>query len=369
MKKNIRRSAFVVCGVLVAFAASELFLFAVRLPRFYSPHTFPLQFLFRTLPDGKLCYTSYPSAKINITYDGNPRGYFDKDNGLSYITNSWGFRGERFSLTKPDNTLRIAFLGDSFTFGEGVRFEDTYPEKAVRLLRERYGSPDLRFESCNFGVSAYNAGQSLRLLEKVVLKTKPDIIVFGYTLNDAEEPFFDVDPATGGIVRSHRELLLREGLGEPRPPETFLFRSSIARLIWQAVKKREFSVRTGSYYTALYQNDSPGWLAARKDINRFVRTCEAEEIDSFILCFPILYRLDGGYPFSDIHAAIRAAVDAESYERVNFLDIFPYLEGRKAEGLWVHPTDQHPNEIVHDIAARALFAGISDSAAVKERLR
>jgi len=355
--------------MLVAFAAAEAFLFVMGMPRFYSPHTFPLQFLFRRLPDGKLCYTSYPSAKINITYDGNPRGYFNKDNGLSYITNSWGFRGESFSIIKADDTLRIAFLGDSFTFGEGVRFEDTYPERAIKLLREEYGSPALRFESFNFGVSAYNTGQSLRLLENVVLKTKPDIIVFGYTLNDAEEPFFDIDPATGGIVRSHKELVLREGLGEPRPPKTIFFRSSIARLIWQAMKKREFSSRTESYYTELYENDNPGWLAARKDIKRFVSICEAERIDSYIMCFPILYRLDETYPFRDIHAMIRATVDAEPYERVNFIDIFPYLEGRKAKDLWVHPADQHPNEIVHRVAASALFAGIQESPVIKERLR
>jgi hypothetical protein len=36
------------------------------------------------------------------------------------------------------------------------------------------------------------------------------------------------------------------------------------------------------------------------------------------------------------------------------IDVFPKLKGMNAEDLWVHPTDQHPNEKVHAIASQAL---------------
>ncbi len=37
-----------------------------------------------------------------------------------------------------------------------------------------------------------------------------------------------------------------------------------------------------------------------------------------------------------------------------FIDLFPRLKGMRAEDLWVHPADQHPNEKVHLLAAQAL---------------
>ena len=37
-----------------------------------------------------------------------------------------------------------------------------------------------------------------------------------------------------------------------------------------------------------------------------------------------------------------------------FIDLFPVLKGKNARGLWVHPTDQHPGEKVHRIAAELI---------------
>lgn len=34
--------------------------------------------------------------------------------------NSWGFREKEFNLVKPNNTYRIAVIGDSITYGQGV---------------------------------------------------------------------------------------------------------------------------------------------------------------------------------------------------------------------------------------------------------
>jgi hypothetical protein len=36
------------------------------------------------------------------------------------------------------------------------------------------------------------------------------------------------------------------------------------------------------------------------------------------------------------------------------LDLRPAYSGYDGLELWVHPSDQHPNEIAHDMAARAI---------------
>ena len=53
-----------------------------------------------------------------------------------------------------------------------------------------------------------------------------------------------------------------------------------------------------------------------------------------------------------------------------FLDLLPAFTGKSGPILWVHPTDQHPNEKAHAIAARQLAAIlIRDEEAVLRSIR
>lgn len=74
------------------------------------------------------------------------------------------------------------------------------------------------------------------------------------------------------------------------------------------------------------------------------------------MIFPLLFQLDERYPYAVIHAKVRAAAEEAGAVVV---DLLPRLKGKRAERLWVHPTDQHPNEEVHRIAAEALAQEIS----------
>ena len=52
------------------------------------------------------------------------------------------------------------------------------------------------------------------------------------------------------------------------------------------------------------------------------------------------------------------------YAKQSVIKLIDHLRGMKGEDLWVHPTDQHPNERVHAIAARVLVEqlALEDSA-------
>ncbi|MEW5975207.1 MAG: SGNH/GDSL hydrolase family protein [Acidobacteriota bacterium] len=101
---------------------------------------------------------------------------------FEYVTNSLGFRGTEFSETKREGRLRIAFLGDSNTFGLHIPFEQTLGEQVSNQL-ERTGQ---KAESLNFGVMGYSSLQGLRLLEREVLRFRPDVIVFWFGINDTQ---------------------------------------------------------------------------------------------------------------------------------------------------------------------------------------
>jgi hypothetical protein len=75
-----------------------------------------------------------PYAKFGHGYDSDPEGYFDDGNQIVYALNEHGFRGGDYEREKPPRTRRIALLGDSFTFGEGVRLEDTFGYRLQEIL-------------------------------------------------------------------------------------------------------------------------------------------------------------------------------------------------------------------------------------------
>ena len=87
--------------------------------------------------DGTIIQAYLPSAKIKFEYDSNPRGYFEEGNIVVHTTNSMGFRGKEFTVDRINNKKKIIFLGDSFTFGEGVKDKDTFAIQTVNKLNER----------------------------------------------------------------------------------------------------------------------------------------------------------------------------------------------------------------------------------------
>ena len=70
-----------------------------------------------------------------------------------------------------------------------------------------------------------------------------------------------------------------------------------------------------------------------------------------VVLFPFMYHLDESYPFRELHEMVRTA-SAEA--NIRFHDLLPAFEGHPYADLWVHPSDQHPNDEGHRIAAEAI---------------
>jgi hypothetical protein len=60
----------------------------------------------------------------------------------------------------PRDAVRMVFLMDSFTFGDGVRDEDAHPARTVALLGHENPSGSPRFEAYNLGAGAYGMGDA-----------------------------------------------------------------------------------------------------------------------------------------------------------------------------------------------------------------
>src|ERR1700752_168260 len=98
--------------------------------------------------------------------------------------NSLGFWDREFKLEKDPLKTRIAFLGDSFTWGLGV----TETERFSDVL----ASENSNFESQNFAIPGFGTDQSLLTWRNVASKYHPDVVVLTVYSNDYADNMFVV---------------------------------------------------------------------------------------------------------------------------------------------------------------------------------
>lgn len=95
--------------------------------------------------------------------------------------NEGGYRGP-FAPEEKGDAIRIATLGDSSTFGFGLREKNSWPRQLENELRER----GHRVEVLNFGVVGYSIYQGERLYQGRGREYKPDIVVAAFgAVNDS----------------------------------------------------------------------------------------------------------------------------------------------------------------------------------------
>ena len=102
----------------------------------------------------------------------------------SIALNDEGYRSAPFSSNKRLGVLRIACIGDSWTFGMNVNQDETYPSRVEAMLERQ--APPRSVEVMNFGVLGYTSFQGLQVLKTRALALQPDVVIIGFGMNDSD---------------------------------------------------------------------------------------------------------------------------------------------------------------------------------------
>ena len=235
-----------------------------------------------------------------------------------------------------DGPPRVLFVGDSFTFGEGVTDDERFAERAVAAS----GTPTAQVlvgASPGWGLPELAAGYGM-----VFSHAEPDLVVWVFLPNDLGGGY----PATGPEGWHDLVVDRRRDLSDV---------SRLATVMRVVLRDRIQTRRTVSSYKAAL-ND-PAQLGQLAEVLRWVRADVASRGGrTLFVVFPFLYGLDA-YAFRAEHRRVVGMAEAAGWETLDLLDAF---EGRDARGLWVHPTDLHPNAAGHQIAAEAIAAAIGE---------
>ncbi len=260
------------------------------------------------------------------------------------------------SITNP--AIRLAIVGDSMSFGWRINAENTYGEILRVHLEESLGVP---VEVRNYSVPGYNSLQERILLEKTIVKDKPDIVILNYTHNDPDPtntvPEGYMPPEYGdNFLRSALLKLTLRGLrfGE----------SANSRLISQEGESEEFydSFRSGG----------PIYDAHLEELRRFARVARNNDIlpIAFNYC---PYGLSPHSHYEVLHAPFEENLKESGFV---YYDAYPDHRTHMTTQGWtdhspfiISKTDSHPNVAGHEYAGNLLHAFLTTNDEVNTRLQ
>jgi len=255
-------------------------------------------------------------------------------------------------LSKLPDTRRILFVGDSFTYGSGVREVDTFVSLITAKLNEesqRNGGP--LYESFNAGIPASMTSDWIHLFDSVAEGFEPDWVVVVFFLRDGVEGVTSL----GQITRIRNEMAKLSG-------DSPLYRYS---RLWRYFVDRDAQARLSDEYLGRLRNGYIGneqqtreWRRAQANLQYLEAEAARLGARFALVIFPVLFELREDYP---LEAAVDEILRFGNGERMKTLSLLPAFRGRSAPELWVSPLDQHPNAEGHTIAAQAVFEMLSAS--------
>ncbi len=143
----------------------------------------------------RIGYTLKPGQQVDLPFD-------------TFVANQLGYRTG--GAQKAPGTFRVVFVGDSWTFGYGVRQEESFPAVFERLAQQTAG--DREVEAWTLALPGYNAVNQLAAFWFFVEQLQPDAVVICPTTNDNDSGF-SVLP-NGSLTRLGK---LADELGDRHP--------------------------------------------------------------------------------------------------------------------------------------------------------
>ncbi len=349
LRRLVRKLSISLLSLVIVIGALELACRAAG----YAPANY-----FQWVSDPDVQAISMPDQDTWFGHDDPISG----ETKLPVRINRYSQRGADYPLEKARSELRLIVLGDSLTFGQGVRDHETIPAYLAERYRpgysEMHGGPAAARTPhvINAGVNGWSSWHYMRWTQSRIERFRPDLLVVGLFLGN------DSDPVTAG----HMAVTV--------PFESQLRNSALYRFLvetyrqrfWKRIEaaKRGISVaeleQNLESYRGVVQSDLPleeqldGWLCNSLDYMEQLRdACRTHGVRLACLLIPshaMLFVKDAPVVYDFVRLRL-ADLEIDTIECLDPLR-------QAGEGVWLAWDSGHLNPQGNCIVARALAEGL-----------
>lgn len=316
---------------------------------------------------------------------------------LNTRLNSLGCRDEEWSRQKPAGVYRIAFIGDSFTYGWGIeRIEDRFPDRIEAMYHKKNGAnaenrsnadsvarsdeshlalgqavapkhaasflvddiseirtrtapqvkilvpPEHRVEVLNVAMPGWGTGDQLQPLKDMISAYGVDAVVLCYVPNDIEK------------------LIPRTSEFDPvRPPEMTWVNPSTSALLEYlfhriVVPRMTTVVGYHDWLAKGFENDTV-WQKHKKQLFEMAQVCGEHGVPFHVVLLPFIQTSGTKYVAAKLHGTLHKILTTHG---VAVTDMLPAIADQDPVSLVVSRFDAHPNERAHAMLADRMWARI-----------
>lgn len=297
-----------------------------------------------------------PDPALIFAWQPNQRG-FSADKEIAI--NERGLRGPVVPYGRTPGKKRVLFLGDSITFGYGVRDDEVVSERVGALL----AAAGVSVETVNTAISSYNTEQEVTFYEHEGHRYDPDVVVVGVCWNDINDKSNVRVDTVGNLVDADA--------AEAAPTEApssneYELRNILkrSRLLYGTLERwRAYQATRSPDDHATFRNDvlagqatprvEAGWSQMEGAFRRLRTLVGDHGARLLIVAFPVPLMLEQSFPTSSYPGRLR---EFAAHEGIAFLDLTVAFQAafHGHESLFIPFDGDHPNAAGHDLAAHEI---------------
>ncbi len=313
------------------------------------------------------------------------------DYNATMKTNSMGFRA-RNTPEKDNSEYRIVMLGDSFTMGEGVSYEDSFSNLLENYLNK---SSKRKYDVIDCGVESYSPILEYLQLKEDIGILKPDMVIMNFDMSDVLNEYVyrkegvlgkDSEPMS---VNGFQDFNKARGSAVTRAENwvygNLFITSAISGLLREHMEK-PLDIKNVDLETAVMKSNRLMLLHTLKEpefeefglimseiedsILRTKKLCDEHGSQFILSTYPWGHQVNdrewipGRYDYISKSSQIsdRTVNELERFcvqNNIPFFNAFPYFRNYKGEELLYFHHDMHWTPAGHKLMARYLYEALS----------
>ena len=251
--------------------------------------------------------------------------------------NSLGYRDDEWSIDKSVGVRRIAFVGDSFTYGWGIeRVKDRFTDGIqARINRVLPGSTEVM----NVAKPGWDTSAQIKPIQDMIALFGVDEVILCYVPNDIE-----------------KLLPTKADFNPTKPPHPALFNPDSSALfdsLYHRICVPRAPTVTGyhDWLAAGFATDHI-WRRHQQQLRAIVDRCQEQGVTLRVVLLPFIRTNGDKFQPKRLYTHLQQFFEASG---VRVLNLYPVIAGVELNELMVSKYDAHPNERANELFAEAIW--------------